>query len=95
MKPAPSEQEPGCLRRLLPDRDVTLLSLGHLERATGQSHGIDEEAAEFAARWMCGALRPEYRGSAFGAEHAVPADAPSWERLIAFSGRDPEWTAPA
>jgi hypothetical protein len=27
MKPAPSEQEPGCLRRLLPDRDVALLSL--------------------------------------------------------------------
>ena len=43
-----------------------------LERATGQSHGIDEAAAEFAARWMRGALRPEYRGSAFGAEHAVP-----------------------
>jgi uncharacterized protein (TIGR03086 family) len=66
-----------------------------LERAIGQSHAIDEAAAEFAARWMRGALRPEYRGSAFGAEHAVPADASSCERLVAFSGRDPEWTASA
>ena len=27
MKPEPSEQEPGCLRRLLEDRDVALLLL--------------------------------------------------------------------
>ena len=66
-----------------------------LERATGQSPGIDEAAAEFAATWMRSALKPEYRGRGFGAEHAVPANARSWERLVAFSGRDPAWTAPA
>ena len=66
-----------------------------LARATGQSPGIDETAAEFATIWMRGALKPEYRGRGFGAEHAVPANARSWERLVAFSGRDPAWTAPA
>ena len=66
----------------------------YLEQATGQSPGTDEAAAEFATTWMRKALQPEYRGSAFGAEHAVPADAPSWDRLVAFSGRDPGWTAP-
>ena len=66
-----------------------------LARATGQSPGIDEAAAEFATTWMRRALKPEYRGRGFGAEHAVPANARSWERLVAFSGRDPAWTAPA
>jgi len=65
-----------------------------LARATGQSPGIDEAAAEFAVTWMRKALQPEYRGGAFGAEHAVSANARSWERLVAFSGRDPAWTAP-
>jgi uncharacterized protein (TIGR03086 family) len=65
-----------------------------LARATGQSPGIDEAAAEFAVTWMRKALQPEYRGRAFGAEHAVPANARSWERLVAFSGRDPAWTTP-
>jgi uncharacterized protein (TIGR03086 family) len=65
-----------------------------LARATGQSHGIDNAAADFATTWMGKALQPEYRGSAFGAEHAVPADAPSWQRLVAFAGRDPWWTTP-
>ena len=66
-----------------------------LGRATGQSPGIDEAAAEFAARWMRSALLPEYRGRSFGAEHAVAANARPWERLVAFSGRDPAWTPPA
>jgi len=66
-----------------------------LARATGQSPGIDEAAAEFAVTWMRKALQPEYRGGAFGAEHAVSANARSWERLVAFSGRDPAWTAPS
>jgi uncharacterized protein (TIGR03086 family) len=65
-----------------------------LERATGQSRGIDEAAAEYAAAWMRRALQPHYRGSAFAAEHAAPADARPWERLVAFSGRDPAWAAP-
>ena len=82
------------LRTPCPDWTVhDLVSHLLVDLANFRSPGIDEVAAEFGARWMRGALRPEYRGSAFGAEHAVSADAP-WERLVAFSG-DPAWTAPA
>ncbi|MER7703973.1 TIGR03086 family metal-binding protein [Kitasatospora sp. NPDC097605] len=66
-----------------------------LARATGQSTaGLDHEVAEASLAWGRGALRPEYRGSeeeqhAFGPEAAVAGDAPVYDRLAAFFGRDP------
>ncbi|MFF8770417.1 TIGR03086 family metal-binding protein [Kitasatospora sp. NPDC015120] len=69
-----------------------------LARATGQSTaGLDHEVAEASLAWGRGALRPEYRGSdeerhAFGPEVAVAEDAPVYDRLAAFFGRDP-WAA--
>jgi len=39
-------------------------------------------------------LRPEHRGAgnAFGAEVSVPLDAPAYERLAGWFGRDPRWS---
>ncbi|MBP0451534.1 TIGR03086 family protein [Kitasatospora sp. RG8] len=66
-----------------------------LARATGQSTaGLDHDVARASLAWGRGALRPEYRGSeedgrAFGPEVTVPEDAPPYDRLAAFFGRDP------
>ncbi|MFJ8627934.1 TIGR03086 family metal-binding protein [Kitasatospora sp. NPDC093550] len=67
-----------------------------LARATGQStDGLDHEVALAALAWAEGALKPEYRGAeedhhAFGPAVAAPADAPPYDRLAAFFGRDPQ-----
>ncbi|MET9399968.1 TIGR03086 family metal-binding protein [Kitasatospora sp. NPDC002965] len=67
-----------------------------LAKATGQStDGLDHEVARASLAWGRGALRPEYRGSeeegrSFGAEVKVDEDAPVYDRLVAFFGRDPE-----
>lgn len=39
-------------------------------------------------------MAPEYRGEGgmFGPEVEVPADAPSLDELLGFSGRDPRWS---
>jgi hypothetical protein len=51
--------------------------------------------AEHALAWARGMLRPEFRGPdrGFGAEIPVPADAPVYDRLAGWFGRDPGWTA--
>ncbi|MEU1422619.1 TIGR03086 family metal-binding protein [Kitasatospora sp. NPDC005751] len=65
-------------------------------RSTGQSTaGLDQEVGRAALDWGRGALRPEYRGSeeehhSFGPEVAAPEDAPVYDRLAAFFGRDRE-----
>jgi hypothetical protein len=38
---------------------------------------------------MSAALKPDNRGAAFGEAVSVPEDAPVYERLVAFAGRDP------
>jgi uncharacterized protein (TIGR03086 family) len=65
--------------------------------ATGQQVDLDPELAEHALNWSHGVLRPEYRGPdrAFGAEVPVPADAPIYQRLAGWFGRDPEWARSA
>ncbi|MFD5462376.1 TIGR03086 family metal-binding protein [Kitasatospora sp. NPDC127059] len=61
-----------------------------LAHATGQStDGLDHQVADAALDWAHGALKPEYRGEAFGPEVPAPADAPAYDRLAAFFGRDP------
>ena len=50
---------------------------------------------EHALAWSRQMLRPEFRGpdKSFGSEIAVPADAPSYDRLAGWFGRDPAWRA--
>ena len=67
-----------------------------LVRATGQQAALDPVLAEHALNWSRQMLRPEFRGPdrAFGREVPVPADAPAYERLAGWFGRDPSWTPP-
>jgi uncharacterized protein (TIGR03086 family) len=68
-----------------------------LVRATGQQLALDDEAAERALAWAREMLRPEARGAGkpFAHEVAVPEDAPVYDRLAGWFGRDPHWTATA
>ncbi len=63
--------------------------------ATGQPVPYTAEDADRAYAALHGMLKPEYRGEAFGAAVPAPADATPLDKLVAFSGRDPQWTAPA
>lgn len=65
-----------------------------LARSTGQSTDLDPELGAIALAWGQANLKPEFRGDAadgyqVGHEVAVPADAPIYDRLAAFGGRDP------
>jgi uncharacterized protein (TIGR03086 family) len=65
-----------------------------LTRSSSQVVDLDPALAERALAWSKQMLRPEARGpdKAFGVEVPVPADAPSYERLAGWFGRDPAWT---
>ena len=61
--------------------------------ATGQSTHLDPEVARTALAWARTALLPQFRGTedkgkAFGPEIDVPEDAPLYDRLAGFFGRD-------
>lgn len=60
-----------------------------LVRATGQDRELDADVAEQALAFMSNAMTPENRGDSFSAELDAPADAPAYDRLAAFAGRDP------
>jgi len=64
-----------------------------LVKATGQRASLDPELAEHALDWSHRVLRPEFRGpdKAFGLEVPVRADAPAYDRLAGWFGRDPGW----
>jgi len=68
-----------------------------LAKATGQNADLDPTLAEHALDWSRGMLRPEFRGpdQAFGLEVPVPADAPVYDRLAGWFGRDPSWSQSA
>jgi uncharacterized protein (TIGR03086 family) len=80
------------------DQQITELAMHDwdLAKATGQPTKLDPALAEHGLRWSRGMLRPEFRGpdKAFGVEVAVPDDAPVYDRLAGWFGRDPGWTAP-
>lgn len=68
-------------------------------RAIGEGSELNPEVAEAAMSWAPGMLRPEFRGSeadgmAIGPEVEVDDDAPVYDRLVGFFGRDPQWAPP-
>jgi len=69
-----------------------------LAKATGQKVDFDPAVATAALDWAATALRPQFRGDedsgkVFGPEVAVSADAPAYDRLAAFFGRNPrDWS---
>ncbi|QIS12731.1 TIGR03086 family metal-binding protein [Nocardia arthritidis] len=67
-----------------------------LARATDQRITLDPELAEHGLAWSRQMLRPEFRGpdKAFGFEVAVAPDAPAYDRLAGWFGRDPDWKSP-
>jgi uncharacterized protein (TIGR03086 family) len=81
------------------DQQITELAAHDwdLARAIGQDvTGLDPALAEHALAWSHGMLRPEFRGpdKAFGVEVPVADDAPVYDRLAGWFGRDPGWTPP-
>jgi uncharacterized protein (TIGR03086 family) len=64
-----------------------------LTKATQQSITLDDELAEHALAWSRQMLQPQFRGQgkAFGDQVPVPAEAPAYERLAGWFGRDPHW----
>jgi uncharacterized protein (TIGR03086 family) len=65
-----------------------------LALATGQLDRLDPSLAVPALDGARAMIKPEYRdrvapGSPFGAEVPPPPGATAWERLAAFTGRDP------
>lgn len=67
-----------------------------LARALGRDGELDESIAAGVVGPMKGALPAEPRGAAigipFGPVVAVSPDAPPYAQLVAWVGRDPEWT---
>jgi uncharacterized protein (TIGR03086 family) len=83
--------------RLSADQQITELAVHDwdLARATRQVlAGLDPALAEHALAWSRGMLRPEFRGpdQYVGLEVPVPGDAPVYDRLAGWFGRDPGWT---
>lgn len=80
------------------DHQITELAVHSwdLVRATGAPVPLDPALAEHALAWSRTMLRPQFRGpdKAFGAEVHVPEDAPAYDRLVGWFGRDPGWTPP-
>jgi len=79
------------------DQQITELAVHSwdLARAIGrQPAALDPALAEHALGWSRGMLRPEFRGpdKSFGVEVPVPDDAPVYDRLAGWFGRDPGWT---
>ena len=63
-------------------------------RATGQPTDLDPELGQLALDWGSENLKPQFRGDeatghAFGIEVPVDDDAPLYDRLAGFFGRDP------
>ena len=68
-----------------------------LARALGRDAELDQEVAGAVVGPMIAALPAQPRGGVipFGPVVEVPDDAPAYARLVAWVGRDPEWTPAA
>lgn len=64
-----------------------------LARATGQQWSVPDGAAEESLEFAPTMLGPDYQGEGkpFGDPVDVPATAPPLDRLLALSGRNPNW----
>jgi uncharacterized protein (TIGR03086 family) len=60
-----------------------------LVRAIGLRRDLDPEVAQRGLDFMSGALTPDNRGDAFGPVVPIGPNAPVYDRLAAFAGRDP------
>lgn len=60
-----------------------------LLRGTGHTMPLDPEVAERGLTFLQQGLTEENRGDAFGTPVEVGADASPYDRLVAFTGRDP------
>ena len=60
-----------------------------LVRALGRPFPMDDEVAERGLAFMQQGLTDDNRGDAFAAPVEAAADAPAYDRLVAFAGRDP------
>jgi len=60
-----------------------------LLRATGHTMPLDPEVAERGLAFLEQGLTTENRGEAFGSPVDAGADAGPYDRLVAFTGRDP------
>jgi uncharacterized protein (TIGR03086 family) len=67
-----------------------------LMKASGQDQPLDPALAAQALDWSGKMLRPQFRGpdKAFGDEVGVDPQAPIYDRLAGWFGRDPVWTPP-
>jgi uncharacterized protein (TIGR03086 family) len=99
--PRPAGRLPGGARaplRSRADQQIAELAVHgwDLVAATGQRADLDPALAEHALRWCRQMLRPEFRGPgrAFGPEVAASPDAPAYQRMAGWFGRDPDWTPP-
>jgi uncharacterized protein (TIGR03086 family) len=79
------------------DQQITELAVHgwDLVKATGQKTDLDPALAERGLSWSRQMLKPEHRGQAFGPEVPVSPDAPAYQRLAGWFGRDPDWAPPA
>ncbi|RCG28603.1 TIGR03086 family protein [Sphaerisporangium album] len=65
-----------------------------IAKATGRSTDLDPDLGQAALDWGRAHIRPEYRGDEPSGGHIapeveVPGDAPLYDRVAAFGGRDP------
>jgi uncharacterized protein (TIGR03086 family) len=61
-----------------------------LAQAIGGTEELDDELAKESLRIMRPMLKPEMRGDSFDAEVTVADDASPYDRLAAFTGRQPQ-----
>jgi uncharacterized protein (TIGR03086 family) len=60
-----------------------------LARAIGLSRQLDPEVAQRGLDFMSTALTPDNRGDVFAPAVPIEEDAPIYDRLVAFAGRNP------
>lgn len=63
-----------------------------LARATGLAFECDPAVAEASLSFTAKAIEQGF-GDAYGLPVTVPDDAPTMDRLLALTGRDPAWTS--
>jgi uncharacterized protein (TIGR03086 family) len=61
-----------------------------LVRAVGLPRDMDPEVAQRGLDFMSAAMTPDNRGAAFGPAVPIGEDAPVYDRLAAFAGRNPQ-----